>query len=245
MISPSGTGWKLSMPESGPGQFEPRTVLSMTEAAAALPPQCGVHLSLPVSSVLFERMRLPSTDPEELRGMMRLQLEKTLPYPAEEVTSDSIIVESGETGAVVVAVALSNVHLDALSAPLRAAGRLPEKITVHAMHLVSACSKTGIDLLIYREEEKFVVVICENGKIGFVQTLVANGLEEVPLELPQVLLGAELEGVPVTFTMIRLDSECIGIREELGTLLGVPVEGIDPATPLEAPEMNLFPVSWR
>jgi len=233
------------MPGSDPGQFEPRIVMSMEEAVPALPANCPVHLSLPVSAVLFERMRLPATDPDELRGMMRLQLEKTLPYPADEVTSDSIIVEAGETGSVVVAVALSNVLLDAISAPLRTAGRLPEKITVHAMHLVSACSKTGIDLLIYREEERFVVVVCENGKIGFVQTLDAASLEEVPHELPQILLGAELEGVPVTFTAIRLDHDCIGIRDEVGALTGIPAEEINPDAPLEEPELNLFPVSWR
>jgi len=233
------------MPGAEPGLFEPRVVMSMAEAVAALPPQSRVHLALPVSAVFFERMRLPSTNPDELLGMMRLQLEKTLPYPVEEVASDVVIVESGETESVVVAVALNTAHLDALSAPLRTAGCLPEKITVHAMHLASACSKTGIDLLVYKEEEKSVVVITENGKIGFVQTLAATGIEEVPRELPQVLLGAELEGVPVTFTRVRLDPECAGIREELGVQLGVPVEVIAPDAPLEEPAMNLFPAAWQ
>jgi hypothetical protein len=228
-----------------PVSFEPRIVSSMAEAAAALPPLARVHLALPVSGIFFERMRLPSTNPEELLGMMRLQLEKTLPYPAEEVASNLIIVETGETESVVVAVALSTAYLDALSAPLRSAGRLPEKITVHAMHLASACTKTGIDLLVYREEEKFVAVITENGKIGFVQTLAAGVAGEVPLEIPQVLLGAELEGVPVIFTRVRLDPECAGIAGELGVLLGVPAEVIPVETPLQEPDMNLYPAAWQ
>ncbi len=52
---------------------------TMEEAAASLPEDATVSLSLPVSAVLMERMRLPSTDREELGGMVTLQLEKTLP----------------------------------------------------------------------------------------------------------------------------------------------------------------------
>lgn len=233
------------MPDAQPGVFESRSVASLAEAAAALPGKCEVHLALPVSAVFFERMKFPATNSDELRGMMRLQLEKTLPYPADEVTCECLVVESGEVEASVVAVALNNATLDSLSAPLREAGHLPDKITVHAMHLTSACSKTGIDLLLYKEEEKFVVVISENGKIGFVQTLASSSIGDVPGELPRVLLGAELEGVPVIFTRIRLDRECAEIHEELGALLGVPVEVIATDMPLEEPKMNLFPDSWR
>jgi len=233
------------MPVIDQGVSESRIVPSMAEVVAALPPKAGVHLALPASAVYFERMKFPSTDLEELRGMMRLQLEKTLPYPSDEITSDLILVETGEAESVVVAVALNTPHLDSLSAPLRAAGRLPEKITVQAMHLVSGCAKTGIDLLIYKEEEKFVAVISENGKIGFVQTLAASGIEEISQEIPQVLLGAELEGVPVVLSRILLTSECEEIRESLGTLLGVPAEVMDSNAPLEEPSMNLFPAAWQ
>ena len=241
MISPAGRGWRVSIP----GEPEPRVAPSIAGTVAMLPPKCPLHLALPVSALFFERMKFPATNPDELRGMTRLQLEKTLPYPADEVTSDCVIVESGEAGAVVMAVALSNAHLDELAGPLRSAGRLPGTITVHAMQLASACSKTGVDLLLFMEEEKFVALIAENGKPGFVQALSAAGPESICAELPQVLLGAELDGVPVTFSKIRLDIECAAIREEISALLGVPAEIITADTPMEAPEMSLFPDTWR
>ena len=216
---------------------------SLQDAAAALPLKCKVHLALPASALFFERMRLPSTDPAELRGMMQLQLEKTLPYPSYEVTSDLILSEVGESDSVIVAVAVSNSHLDTVSAPLRAAGRLPEKITVDAMHRAASCSKLGIDLLLYLEEGRGTVVITENGKIGFVQTL--PGIEPLMHELPQALLSAELEGVPVIFSKVHLDAECMGHRKELGELLGGTVEMVPMAGSSAEPAMNLFPAAWR
>ena len=227
------------MPESE----SPLAVDSIEAAAAALPPKCKVHLALPVSALFFERMRLPSTDPDELHGMMRLQLEKTLPYPPETVTSDLIVTESGETESVIVAVALSNPHIDSLAAPLRAIGRLPDKITVYAMHTSLICSKVGIDLLIYKEESQGVVVICENGKIGFVQLL--PGVDPLPDELSQVLLGAELEGVPVIFNKVHLDAECFQFRLELVKLLGSSIEIIPLGTSTDEPSLNLVPAPWR
>lgn len=233
------------MPDSAVGQFEPRVVESLAEAAAAAPPRCPIHLALPVSAVMFERMKFPATDHDELRGMTRLQLEKTLPYHADEVTSDFAVIERGEVESVVMAVALSNAQLDLLCAPLRAGGRFPETITVRAMHLAASCPANAVVLLIFKEEGKFVVSICENGGLGFVHTLAASEIEEVTTELPQALLGAELDGVPSVFSQVQLDRECAGIKDELGTLLGIPVEVISTAEQVAGPDINLFPGIWQ
>jgi len=45
-----------------------------------------VRPGLPVSAVIAQRFRLPSVDPTEFPEMIRLQIEKLLPFPADEVT---------------------------------------------------------------------------------------------------------------------------------------------------------------
>ena len=226
------------MPETGHTQ----QLDSMEAVAAALPSKGKVHLALPSSALFFERIRLPSTDRDELLGMMQLQLEKTLPYPPETVTSDLIVTESSETESVIMAIALSNSYLDSLSAPLREIGRLPDKITVYPLHIASVASKIGIDLLIYREDAHAVALICENGKIGFLQIL--PGFEPLPYELSQLLLGAELEGVPVIFNKIHLDAESLRYQADLTELLGSSTQIVLLETPKEESTLNLIPASW-
>jgi len=233
------------MPGQTVASFETRIVESLSAAVPVLPPRCKVHLSLPASTVMFERMNFPATDSEELRGMTRLQLEKTLPYPAEEVTSDFLLVESGGGESVVMAVALSNAQLDLLCAPLREAGRLPEIITIQAIHLASLCPANETVLLIYMEDGRFVVAICSRGKLCFIHTLSTPDPARIPGELPHILLGAELEGVTVVFSRVQLDTECATIRDAVCASLGVPVDLFSIPSSSEDTTVNLFPSVWQ
>jgi Tfp pilus assembly PilM family ATPase len=69
------------MATGGCGRFLP-----WTKQAQTLSKDDSVVLALPVSAVLAQRMRLPSVEGSELREMVRIQLEKALPFSAEEVT---------------------------------------------------------------------------------------------------------------------------------------------------------------
>ena len=218
---------------------------SLQEVAAITPPHCQIHLALPSGILLFERMKLPSGDPAELRGMMHLQLEKNLPFSPEDVTADFQIVKQGESESVLFAFALNNSQLDVLCEPLRAAGLLPQKITVFAMQADAACQKIGVVLLIYREQEKFVAAISENGVTGFVQTIAGSDKAELLSELPQILLGAELDGVSCEFSLIQLEEGCAELRDDIVSLLGVPVGLLSLERPPEGPEINLFPATWK
>ena len=53
-------------------------------------------LGLPVAAVLAQRFRLPSVDPAEFAEMIRIQIEKVLPFSAEEVTTDFEVIEQDE-----------------------------------------------------------------------------------------------------------------------------------------------------
>src|SRR5437762_12360149 len=80
LVSPGATGWRIRIN----GGID-NTVPTLDEALDAIPVDAHIELSLPCQSVLLERHTLPATDRAELADMLQLQLEKTLPFPVEEV----------------------------------------------------------------------------------------------------------------------------------------------------------------
>ena len=70
------------------GSWTVRKLQTLEEAVPLLSASDEFVLGLPVSAVLAQRFRLPSVDPTEFPEMIRLQIEKLLPVPADEVTSD-------------------------------------------------------------------------------------------------------------------------------------------------------------
>ena len=177
--------------------------------------------------------------------MVQLQLEKSLPYAPEEVASDFEILRQGETDSTVLALAISNDQLEALCQPLHSGGRVPEKITLFALHVAAACPADHVTLVVYCEEEKIVVAISDHGKLAFVETAVVEKPDELLADLPQMLLSAELDGVPVAFTAVRVDDDCASLRLELARMFGVPPEVLAFDQPLPEPDSNLLPATWQ
>jgi hypothetical protein len=88
ILAPEADGWRINFPGGAT-----QSAKTLGEAAAAVPPGAAIHLALPAHAALLERLTLPSTNREELAGMVQLQLEKTLPYPMEDVTSDFDVIK--------------------------------------------------------------------------------------------------------------------------------------------------------
>lgn len=224
------------------------TGLTFAEAAARLPEEGEIQLALPVSAVLLERMRLPATDREELAGMVRLQLEKTLPFPPEEVASDFEIVQTGETGTLLLAITVYNAQLDALCEPLDAGVGLPDRITLFALHIAAACSPDEVVCAIFRELDSVTVAIVENTKLSFAESLgdaAAVDAETFFENLPATLLAAELDGVPMNFTRVRLDATLGDWAEPAAAFFGAPVETIALDDDLPEPAIDLVPEAWK
>ena len=95
-----------------------RASATSNEAAGLLVAGDDIVLGLPIDAVLAQRLRLPTIDPSEFGEMVRIQVEKTLPYPPEEVTSDFEVIEQSETDSVISAVAVHNRKLNELASPL-------------------------------------------------------------------------------------------------------------------------------
>lgn len=240
LLTPDAIAWRLLRAGVPPQKFA-----TLAEAAAAVPAGTHLHLALPCQAVLLERMTLPATDRAELTGMVQLQLEKSLPFAIEDVATDFLIVETGGTESTLVSAVAQHVQLDALCAPLRARGRPPEKITPFAMHIAAACPADETVLAVYPEQGQLVVAICEKGRLAWTQVIPALDADTLRDALPQLLLSAEMEGVPAVFARVRLAEECAPLAEPLREFLQIPVETVSFDGDLPEPAINLVPPSWQ
>lgn len=238
LISPDVDGWRVI--QHGVARKYP----TLGEAAAALPLKTAVRLAIPCEAALLERLTLPATDRDELAGMLQLQLEKTLPYPVDEVSSDFEVIHSAENESTLLSVAAHSGQLDELCQPLREQSRLPEKITLFAMHVAAACPADETVLAIYAEQGQFVLAICEHGKLSWAQTVASLDDDSLLSEAPQMMLAAEMEGVPTQFASIRLEVALERLQRPLRDLFNLPVELL-PLESLPEPAGNLVPSAWQ
>ena len=221
-----------------------QSVQALEDAAAALPSGTQVHLALPCSSALLERMTLPSVDRDELNGMVQLQLEKTLPYPVEEASSDFDVISQADSESTLLSVVANHSQLDRLCEPLRIKALVPEKVTVYAQHVAATCPLDETVLCLWPEDGQLVVAVCERGKLGYAQTLPHTDPSSVMAELPAVLLRADMEGVPTEFARARIEQGCGGLRDHLAALLEKPVDVFSFDDSLPEPTTNLVPAPW-
>jgi hypothetical protein len=240
LITPANDGWRISG-----GSAEARAVKTLQEAATATAGNGDLQLALPCNAALMERLTLPSTDADELHGMVRLQLEKTLPFPLEEVTTGYEVISQAGNESTLLAIAVNNKQLDALCEPLRQQSRLPGRITVFAMHAAMTCPPDKVVLLVYREEGKIVLAICENARLGYAQTFDASDADALVNELPQMLLSAELAGASTNFAEVRLERSCARLLGALVKFFDLPVSLVALDEVASQPQCNLLPASWR
>jgi hypothetical protein len=221
-----------------------QSIGALEEAAAALPSGALLHLALPCSSALFERMTLPSIDQQELGGMVLLQLEKTLPYPVEEASTDFDVIKQEESESTLLSVTANHAQLDRLCEPLKSKSIVPQKVTVYAQSVAATCPLDETVLCLWPEDGQLVVAVCEHGKLGYAETLPHTDPVEVSTELPGLLLRADMAGVPTTFARVRIEQGCGGLRDVLAAQLELPVDVFSFDEPLPEPKGNLVPSPW-
>ena len=226
------------------GSWTVRKLQTLEEAVPLLSASDEFVLGLPVSAVIAQRFRLPSVDPAEFPEMIRLQIEKLLPFPADEVTSDFELIAQNETESVVSAVAIRNEQLAEMASPLLNRGYIPRQVTVYAAQRASTYAPKGNALLIYPEGEMLVYAMTENGKLSLARTIERNG-DHLQLELPQLRLSAELQGIDASYPNVLLDETCYELREAVEGILTSPTEIVGIELPPASVKLNLLPESWR
>jgi hypothetical protein len=200
---------------------------------------------LPLSAVLAQRLRLPTVDPQEFAEMVHIQIEKAVPYSLDEVTTDFEIIEQTESESVVSAVAVHNGKLGEIAAPLVNRGIIPSQVTVYAAQRAATHAAQGRALLIYREGETLVSAISENGKLSL--TRMINGVDaaQLQMDLPQLALNAELQGIGSSFPNVLLDESCLQMRQTVEHVFTSQPELVNVERPPSPVKLDLLPESWR
>jgi hypothetical protein len=242
---PGAHGWNLMRPSERNGSWEVRNIRNLEEAVPLLRADDNLVLGLPISAVLAQRFRLPSVDPAEFPEMVRIQIEKGLPFSADEVTTDFEVIEQNETGSVVSAIAVRNEQLAELAAPLLDNGYIPRQVTVYASQRATTHAPEGCALLIYPEGESLVSAVTENGKVSLTRTLEGVEPSQLQTDLPQLTLSAELQGIPGLFPNVLLDETCYELRDTVQGILTSRPELVGIETPPASVKLNLLPESWR
>jgi hypothetical protein len=227
------------------GAWEVRAVASIEEAADVLLPEDDIVLSLPLDLVLAQRMRLPTTDAAEFGEMVRIQIEKAMPYSPEEMTTDSELISQTEEGSVISAVAVNNEKLNELAAPLLARGLIPSQVTIYAGQRAATHSPEGTSLFIYRENEAIVCAIAEEGKVSFTHSLDGADALQLQRDLPQLTLSAELQGINTSAPRILLAENLYEFRDTVEGIFATNAELIAVEVPPAETRLNLLPESWR
>jgi hypothetical protein len=218
---------------------------SLEDALPLLSVSDQLILGLPLGAVVAQRLRLPTVDPQEFAEMVRIQIEKAVPYSLDEITTDFEIIEQAEADSVVSAVAVHNGKLSEIAAPLLNRGFIPSQVTVYAAQRAATHAATGHALLIYREDETLVCVISENGKLSLTRMIEGLDAAQLQMDLPQLALSAELQGIGSSFPSVLLDESCLQLRETVEYLFTSRPELINVETPPAAVKLNLLPESWR
>src|SRR5262249_13473246 len=242
---PTAHGWNLLRARDGNGSWNVRLLHTLDEAVPLVSANDDLVLSLPVAAVLAQRFRLPTLDPAEFPEMVRIQIEKALPFSAEEVTTDFELIEQNETESVISAVAVQNERLAEIAAPLLDNGIIPRQVTVYAAQRATTYAPAGRALLIYPEGEALVSAVTENGKVSLARTFDSIAPEQLQMELPQLALSAELQGINPSFPNVLLDETCYELRDTVQGILARPTDLVGIETPPAPVKLNLLPNSWR
>lgn len=221
-----------------------RAIATLGDAVPLLRSEDRFVLGLPISAILAQRLRLPTADPEEFGEMVRIQIEKALPYSADEVTSDYEIIETGDSESVVSAIAVHNERLDALVAPLVSRGCIPSQVTVYAAQRGATHAAEGQALLIYHEGGTLVSAITENGKLSLARTLNGGEASQLQIDLPQLALSAELQGINTSFPNVLMDEDCLSMRSTVEHVFTSRPEMVGVETPPASTALNLVPAMW-
>ena len=244
-IIPTGHGWNFLRSAEQNGSWNVRKLQTLAEAVPLLSATDDFVLGLPVSAVLAQRFRLPTVDPAEFPEMIRIQIEKVLPFSAEEVTTDFELIEQNESESVISAVAIRNEQLAELASPLLERGCIPRQVTVYAAQRASTHAPKGNAVLIYPEGATLVYAVTENGKLSLARVFDNGNGEQLQLELPQLRLSAELQGINASFPNVLLDETCYQLRETVEGILAGPTEIVGIELPPAPVKLNLLPESWR
>ena len=244
-LIPAPEGWNVVRTGKQNGAWDVSTVATLDETVPLLAGATDIVLGLPITAVLAQRLRLPTVEPSEFSEMVRIQIEKALPYAPEEVTTDFEVIEQDEQSSVISAIAIHNERLSELAAPLLSRGIIPSQVTVYAAQRAATHASAGRAFLLYREDASLVCAISEEGKLGFTRSMNGADASQLQRDLPQLALSAQLQGIDTASPALFVDESLFEMRETVEGLFVSRADLIGVETPPAPTKINLLPDAWR
>jgi hypothetical protein len=234
------------------------------------PGEHRVVTSVDCGDVLCQILRLPATDPAELKQMLDLQIDNVTPLPLEEVvySFESLDIVDGQTR-VLVAIARKATVNERVEA-LESAGLQAEIVSVDALAMFRALVKLHLlatddnrNVLVMLGQTTADVIVYSHGVILAVRSIVLGADSESILreELQRTFVAAEAgqpqraRGAVIFLThdeQARLFAERVasGLSTETSFLTNgaVPSPGLSlclECAGAGAPPLNLLPDEWR
>ncbi len=277
---PSTPGHEVVLPAESPH----RTLMDAIAAdpdsmGKALREKCGrlpkpLTTGIPASHVLLRVLDLPEGSPQDLRGMVELQVDKLAPFPADEATFSYEVLDTANGRCRLWLGAIPTKTAESLGSCLRAAAMPPRRIDINLLgwwQLLRDAGKTGDGngsrAFLILENESCDLVLATAGIPVSVRSL--DGLEglsseelaeEITREFLFTLTSLDLDrtGQPLTeiavwhrgkapdLTIQRLHEQ-IGVAVHAFTLETLPplAEGLSRRAIAGTPLLDLAPAAWR
>jgi len=158
---------EVAWPADPPDLNSPEAVAALKKACAGL--KGTVVLGIPTDQVLLRVVDLPSTEPEELAGMVDLQVDKFSPFAVEHMAVSFEILSTGEGTSRVLVVAARKEVIDTIGVAFHRTGHSPREIDVNVLgwwHLLKEqglVASEGRHVLLIHDVESIDLVVAENG----------------------------------------------------------------------------------
>lgn len=208
--------------------------------------QGDLTVSIRTSELLMRTMEFPTTDPEEIRGMVNFQIDKISPFPLDQLAiSHEILEQTDNDSSRILMVAIKHECIDALG----------ELFLSKGLHIHSIDARILGWLYLLRKEGHFAddsgcqVLIVDDG-IDFALTVLLDGTPLAFRSLPpldEARNAAEELAREIGYTLTMLDTEhdlpaprsiavwshtalSSAVESELRTQTGLPVEQMNLAS---------------
>ena len=165
-----------------------------------------VAVSLPSDQILLRVLSLPTTDPEEIAGMVNLQIDKVAPFPMDSMVVGYEVLAEQDGGVIAAALAVRREIVENMGRLLKAAGIVPSRIDVNSLvwwqliHNSGAAADGGKQVfIVFRERSSEFIVVNDGVPVlfrAFVRQEDQDDIEfmgEVCDELGYNLMSLEVE----------------------------------------------------
>lgn len=232
-----------------------------------------VTMGVDSSHLLLRVARLPSTDPDELAGMVELQADKMSPFPVDALTvSYEVLLSGADESTVLIAAARQDV-LDRVRARLQDAGMEPDRVDAVVLgwwHLLKEAGKiadSGRQILVLLGATETNLLVVDDGVPVLFRSLPdhagtpqADLVQGIASEIEYTLMSLELDvavrhghTIALWYTgdqphgLVHGLAAACGCEVEAACLdgLGRSADGLARRTAERARRLDLTPAAWK